>query len=59
MDQTLGVAEEIASMPVESLVATKKLLLEARLDTLRPVQSGPPRSALLPIRPRRCTMGVR
>lgn len=34
-DETLAVAEEIAAMPVESLVATKKLLLDARLDAVR------------------------
>ena len=35
MDETLAVAEEIASMPVESLIATKQLLLQARLDAVR------------------------
>lgn len=35
LDETLAVADEIAAMPVASLVATKKLLLAARLDAVR------------------------
>jgi len=34
-DEALALAREIAAMPVPSLVATKKLLLEARLDAVR------------------------
>lgn len=32
MTETLGLAERIAAMPVSSLIATKKLLLETRLE---------------------------
>ena len=35
LSETLAVAREIAAMPVPSLVATKSLLLEARLDAVR------------------------
>ena len=35
LDETLAVAREIATMPVPSLVATKRLLLDARLDGFR------------------------
>jgi len=35
VDQALSIAREISTMPVASLVATKKLLLEARLDAMR------------------------
>ena len=35
MDQALGVAAEIAAMPVASLVATKQLLLDARVPSSR------------------------
>ncbi|MFQ5478861.1 MAG: enoyl-CoA hydratase/isomerase family protein [Candidatus Krumholzibacteriia bacterium] len=35
LDETLSVAAEIAAMPVDSLVATKKLLLEARHEAVR------------------------
>ena len=34
MDETMAVAGEIAAMPVTSLVATKGLLLDARLDSI-------------------------
>ncbi len=37
--EALAVAEEIAAMPVEALVATKKLLLEARLAAVRSARS--------------------
>jgi enoyl-CoA hydratase/carnithine racemase len=33
--ETLEIADEIAAMPITSLVATKKLLLDARLDAVR------------------------
>jgi len=35
LDEALAVARAIAVMPVDSLVATKKLLVEARLDAVR------------------------
>jgi len=35
LEDTLAVAREIAALPVESLVATKQLLLGARLDAVR------------------------
>jgi enoyl-CoA hydratase/carnithine racemase len=35
LDEALALAEEIAAMPVSSLVATKKLMLDARLDAVR------------------------
>jgi enoyl-CoA hydratase/carnithine racemase len=35
MDATMAVADEIAAMPVASLVATKQLVLAARLDAIR------------------------
>ena len=35
LDEALSVAREIAVMPVDSLIATKKLLLDARLDAVR------------------------
>lgn len=35
MTEALALAEQIAAMPVSSLVATKKLLLAARLDAIR------------------------
>ncbi|MCZ6463680.1 MAG: enoyl-CoA hydratase-related protein [Proteobacteria bacterium] len=35
LDETWAVAREIAAMPIPSLVATKKLLLDARLDAVR------------------------
>lgn len=35
LEEALAVAREIAAMPVESLVATKTLLLDARLDAVR------------------------
>ncbi len=34
LEETLGVAQEIARMPIDSLVATKQLLLEAQHDAL-------------------------
>jgi enoyl-CoA hydratase/carnithine racemase len=34
-DETLAVASEIAAMPLDSLVATKRLMLEGRLDRVR------------------------
>ncbi len=33
--ETMAIAAEIAAMPVESLVATKRLLIDARLDGIR------------------------
>lgn len=35
LDRTLEIAERIAAMPLESLVGTKQLLLDARLDAVR------------------------
>ncbi len=35
LDETLAVAREIAAMPVDSLVATKRLLLAAQADAVR------------------------
>jgi enoyl-CoA hydratase/carnithine racemase len=35
LDEALSVAREIAAMPVDSLVTTKRLLLESRLDAVR------------------------
>lgn len=35
LDETMALAREIAAMPVTSLVATKTLLLEARLEAVR------------------------
>ncbi len=35
LDEAMAVAREIAVMPVESLIATKTLLVEARLDAVR------------------------
>lgn len=35
LDETLALAREIAAMPVASLVATKSLLLEARIEAVR------------------------
>lgn len=35
VDEALSVAIEIAAMPVDSLVATKQLLLDSRLDSVR------------------------
>ncbi|MBW2316128.1 MAG: enoyl-CoA hydratase/isomerase family protein [Deltaproteobacteria bacterium] len=35
LDETMSVAQEIAAMPVDSLIATKTLLLDARLDAVR------------------------
>ncbi len=35
LDEALELAQEIAAMPIASLVATKKLLLDARLDAIR------------------------
>ena len=35
LDEAMSVASEIAAMPVASLVATKKLLLDARLEGVR------------------------
>jgi enoyl-CoA hydratase/carnithine racemase len=35
LDEALSVAREIAAMPVDSLVTTKTLLLDARLDAVR------------------------
>lgn len=35
LDEALSTAREIARMPIDSLVATKKLLLDARLDAVR------------------------
>ncbi len=35
LPETLEVAREIAQMPIDSLVTTKKLLLDARLDAVR------------------------
>lgn len=35
MDRTLEIAQQIAGMPLESLVGTKQLLMDARLDAIR------------------------
>ncbi len=35
LDEALAVAHKIAAMPVTSLVATKRLMLDARLDAVR------------------------
>lgn len=35
LDEALAVAAEMAAMPIDSLVATKQLLLDARLDSVR------------------------
>lgn len=39
LDDALAQADKIAAMPVASLVATKRLLLEARLDAIRAARS--------------------
>lgn len=65
LDEALSVAREIAAMPVDSLVTTKTLLLDARLDAVRaarerenvgfaPLVGGPAnREALAAFRERR------
>ncbi len=44
LDAALALAAEIAAMPVESLVATKKLLVDGRLDAVRAARDREERS---------------
>ncbi|MBD3646921.1 MAG: enoyl-CoA hydratase/isomerase family protein [Pseudomonadales bacterium] len=39
MEETLAMAKEIAAMPLDSLVGTKQLLLDSRLDFIRAARS--------------------
>lgn len=49
LEETMGIAAEIAAMPVASLTATKKLMLDARLEATRAARAREDRafSALL------------